>query len=206
MFQNIFHNTKIKKIIIYLVIAVLIILIGWAFYYFQTEYGIFYSREKKEQISEEFEKTSENFLSKTFPADFPAAEKAAIKAIRFNKKNIDAYILLAKSLYAQSRLEEAKGIYLRGLEIDPNNFEMNFYLGNIYRDLGEFDMAEEYYKKALEINPHDITCWMNYAIFYSFDKKDWQGAAKVCEEGLKVNPDNEQLENCYETAKKNAEI
>jgi tetratricopeptide (TPR) repeat protein len=196
-----FQNKKIKIIVIPIV---LIVLIGGALYYFQTEYGIFYSKEKKQQISEEFVKKSEVFMEKTFPADFPKAEKMAIKALRFNKENIESYILLAKTLYAQERLEEAKGIYLRGLEIDPENFKMNFYLGNVLRDLGEHDLAEEYYKKALEIDPHDITCWINYAIFYSFDKKDWAGAARVYEEALKANPDNEQLKSLYEGAKQNA--
>jgi len=198
-----FQNQKIKKILVPLV---LIILVGGALCYFQTEYGIFYSKEKKQQLSEEIRKKGEEFIEKTFPADFPKAEKMAIKAIKFNKENVEAYILLAKTLYAQERLEEAEGIYLRGLELDPGNFKMNFYLGNVYRDLGEHDLAEKQYKKALEIDPQDVTCWINYAIFYSFDKKDWAGAARVYEEALKANPDNEQLKNLYEGAKKNAGI
>lgn len=177
------------------------IAIGGILYYFQAEYGIFYSLKTRKEISGRFLEKAENLIKQ---ASFIESERAARKAVKYNSANIKAYIALGKSLYAQLKFTEAKGVYLKGLKQNPENFEMNFYLANVLRDLKEFDLADKYYKKATEIEPGNIVLWASWAISYRDDRNDPKGAVKIYEEALKINPDNEQLQNLYEGAKKNA--
>jgi len=190
-----------KKLILISLIIVLVIAIGGILYYFQIKYGIFYSLETRKEMSTRFLEQAEVFIKQ---ASFKESEKAARKAINYDPKNIKAYIALGKSLYAQQRFLEAKKDYLNGLKQNPENFEMNFYLANVLRDLKEFDLADKYYKKATEIEPGNIVLWASWAISYRDDRNDPNGAVKIYEEALKINPDNEQLQNLYKGAKKNA--
>lgn len=197
-------KTKLKKKrikITSLVLAVLV-LAGAAGYYFQTEYGIFYGKEKRKEVSFSLAGEAEKLINQ---ADFPTTEKTAKRAVRHYPANIEAHLLWARSLYAQERLAESRDVYLKGLAIEPENFKMNFYLGNVYRDLGELEKAEEQYLKALAIEPANIECWINYAIFYSYDREDLEGAVRVYEQALKVNPGNERLQTLYQSSKERLE-
>ena len=201
--ENRFSKPLSRKNFIILILSGLFVLgLGIGLYYLHTEYGIFYSPEKKENVSLSLTDTGEKQLEQ---GSFPEAEKIAKRAIRHSKENAESFLLLARSLYAQDRLKDSRDAYLLGLAIEPDDFEMNFYLGNVYRDLGDFEAAETQYKKALELEPHNIICWINYAIFYSFDKQDWAGAAEIYKQALEVNPGDEKLKGLYEGARKNAE-
>jgi len=192
-----------KRIILKLFFVIIIVIVlGFFLSYFQTEYGIFYSSEKRKQISQNLTSEAENWINK---ADFPQTEKIAQRAVRHDKNNLEAYIILARSLYAQEKLEQSRDTYLAGLAQAPQDFRMNFYLGNVYRDLGELDTAEDYYNIALSIEPDNIECWINYALFYKFDRQDLEGVLKVYEQALKVNPDNERLQKLYDGIKEELE-
>ncbi|MBN1913404.1 MAG: hypothetical protein JW788_03280, partial [Candidatus Omnitrophica bacterium] len=81
---------------------------------------------------------------------------------RYNLKYVDPYlsviprlnlvsVLLSRGSYAQA-LEEESAI----LSIDPDNWMAYVQLGDIYRGMKDFVMAESSYRKALEI---DYFCW-----------------------------------------------
>lgn len=179
-----------------------LILVAAVFYYLYSQYGIFYTKGKREELTWDLVAQAGNFLAE---AKFPEAEITARKALRHNDKNSDAYLLLGQSLYAQSKWEEASAVYVEGLENDPDNLEMNFYAANVFRDLAKFDLSEKYYRQALAVDPSNQLIWVNFAMSYSWDQKNPQGALKIYEEAVSKNPDDEFLKEKYESLKKDLE-
>lgn len=196
--KKIFQN---KKILIISALAVLVLCAGGgAFYYFQQreepelEYNPGLSRELSEQ--------AEAFINQ---AEYEQSEKLAQQAVDLDPNNISAYILLARSKYVLGKTEQARDVYKNGLERNPNSFEMNFYIANVYRDLAEYESSARHYEKAIEINPDDVLVWSNYAFLYGFVQEKWDKAIEIYGNALKRFPDNQSLQSMYEMAKERAQ-
>jgi Flp pilus assembly protein TadD len=86
--------------------------------------------------------------------------------------------------------------FQRALELDPNNMEAHFRLGNIYEDLLEFDKAQAEYRVALLGDC--IEAYNNLARLYIVRSEDYTGAATLLRQGqLKLeNRDNIEIKYC----------
>ena len=66
---------------------------------------------------------------------------------------IDPYLVRRSSIWRtfiwERRTRRSPGLYERAIGLDPDFFEANFNLGNIYHDLGRFQEARECYRTAL---------------------------------------------------------
>ena len=63
------------------------------------------------------------------------------------------YNLIASCHQYLNDLEAAKKIFIYVLQLDPKNISAYNNLGNVYKNLKKFKMAEENYERALKINP-----------------------------------------------------
>ncbi len=65
-----------------------------------------------------------------------------------------------------NQLGQAIKTYQRGIEINPH--VPNFYhnTANAYVSLGNFDLAEKYFLKAIEVDPQFIFSWQSLASLY----------------------------------------
>jgi len=63
----------------------------------------------------------------------------------------------ANNLLAQNQLNEAADLYESALVADPRNSNAFIGLGRTYEQLGMTGRAISYYRKALNINPNDLT-------------------------------------------------
>jgi len=63
--------------------------------------------------------------------NWPAAQDYLIKAIALDKKLIQAYMLLGQVYYSQGEFSEARRIWQRALENDPENQAVKAYLDNM---------------------------------------------------------------------------
>jgi tetratricopeptide (TPR) repeat protein len=86
------------------------------------------------------------------------------------------------------------------LEIDPDDAETHYNLGNAYEDKEMFDEAISAYKKTIEFNPEFIDAYLNLgAIYLDKDLADdaislYKRAVKLAEE-LGYPVDEEFLDN-----------
>ena len=64
-------------------------------------------------------------------------------------------------------------------------------MGIVCRRRKEFERAQKYYKRALEIAPDDETLNYNYAVLL-VDLKDYQAARSYLYQVLRENPDSEK--------------
>lgn len=69
---------------------------------------------------------------------------------KMNLDDIDSYSLKAVVLMMEENINEAEKILKQGINIDCENFDLNYNLGYLYEREKEFNYALKYYKKALE--------------------------------------------------------
>ena len=92
--------------------------------------------------------------------------------------------------------KEAERIYLYVASIYPSSTVPFDNLGSLYLDfLKNYAKAEANFKRAIEINPHDISAYQQlFSLYTTYGyRKDTKTAADLTAQGLKDNPDNQTL-------------
>ena len=95
------------------------------------------------------------------------------------------------------------------LEVNPADARAAYYLGNIYYDKKQVDLAEKYWELSLESNPTFPTVWRNLALIY-FNKKNYpQKALEYMEKAFSLNDSDPrilmELDQLYKKLHKNHE-
>ena len=80
------------------------------------------------------------------------------QAIKMDENNADAYNNLGRLLQLDDKLRDARQLYERVLQIDPDSELAAYNLGTIFHTLEEFDLALKYYRRArnMSIAHHNI--------------------------------------------------
>lgn len=87
--------------------------------------------------------------------DIPGAIDDLRRANELNSKLPFAHAIYAKALMQSGSLERAVEEFKRELEIDPNDFDSNMYLGVLMRQDKNYDNALRYLKRAHQVRPDD---------------------------------------------------
>ncbi|SMD46029.1 Tetratricopeptide repeat-containing protein [Aquiflexum balticum DSM 16537] len=77
------------------------------------------------------------------------------KAVSLEPYAIEPKLGLALPLSVQGKWDEIEEIYQKILQIDPNNSLVNYRLGLIYYNRGNFDKADPYLEKVVNLYPFD---------------------------------------------------
>jgi len=92
------------------------------------------------------------------------------------KEDSSLYITSMKNKAAiyinQKKNDEAMEIYLKILEITPEDVNIIANLAACYDEKKEYDKSEEYYNKATELEPDNKNLWFNIGISYFQNKKN----------------------------------
>ncbi|NNJ91727.1 MAG: tetratricopeptide repeat protein [Gammaproteobacteria bacterium] len=125
---------------------------------------------------------------------------------------------LGNCLHACGLNEEAESLLNKAIKISPNDPVAYSNLGNVFRELGKVNEAVNAFKKAIELNPNIEQVHVNFGNTLKA-LKDFNGAIQAFEKAIDINPgyseayaslsdiyeklnDIKQLENIYETAKR----
>ena len=119
------------------------------------------------------------------------------KAIELNKKALAMNGSLAEArsrlgvLYTWSgRYDEAIAEAERGVELDPNSGQANFYLAQVLRYAGKSKESIPVIKKALRLEPIPPDIYFQQLALAYFQAGDCKEAIAAGEKGLKRQPDN----------------
>lgn len=127
--------------------------------------------------------------------------------LNFNKNMIQAYRFLGESykqLYkpgVESQINkelEAKaiGALTKALEIEPNNKDIIYSLGDMYDKLRKFPEAEKLYLRIIELQPENMSNYYVVAEFYKRYSSDNKEIAKKAESmylrRIETDPENPQ--------------
>lgn len=124
--------------------------------------------------------------------DYSLALNYFMKAVESEPDNIDYLTELAIAHYRLKNYDEAVRNYDRIMSLDSNNAFAYNSVGNICWIKKDFEKAEFYFRKAIELNPNLIVSYSNLALMLSENgKKD--EAVKILVQGAQANPDNMEL-------------
>ncbi len=128
------------------------------------------------------------------PAD-PATANAAIdnakRAANADIGNFVAQMDAAAALYQGKRFEEAIEFLNRARVLRPDNADTLIALGVTSSELGKFDEAANWLRKALAQNENDAETRTELALVL-MKKKDYPGALSEGERSLKTAPNQER--------------
>ena len=105
-----------------------------------------------------------------------------------NKKFEEAF-----SKHKQGKLTDAENLYKKILEEEPKNADVWNLLGLLYSQINDFSKAEEYIKKALELNPR-LYYLENLARIY-LDGEKYETASNLYADIVKHSPKYENYFN-----------
>jgi tetratricopeptide (TPR) repeat protein len=111
--------------------------------------------------------------------DRDTAPNIANEVSRLNKDGLE--------LYRAKRLNEAKEVFQRVINIQPENAVAHNNLGLIYMEEGKGKEAEIRYKVALKANPNYPQALNNLALLYS-KEGSYEEAIRLYKNALKIDP------------------
>ena len=95
------------------------------------------------------------------------AAQAYQQALVFDERTQEALIKLAICLLAQSRSDEADGLFGRLEALAPSDIKILILMANYCRLSGKLLLAEKYYTEALQVEPSVFSCRIALAELYA---------------------------------------
>ncbi len=115
--------------------------------------------------------------------DLTGADKIAQKA------SIEKLLRKGASFYDEGKIDKAIDAFKEVLEIDPEEPEAHYNLGNAYADKGMFDEAIAVYKTAVENDPEFVDAYLNLSMLY-LDMDLMDEAISLCKQAVNTNPND----------------
>ncbi|MDD3195041.1 MAG: tetratricopeptide repeat protein [Paludibacter sp.] len=112
---------------------------------------IYYSRSLKEQ-PDNYEALTGIAICLMEQEKYQDSLVFSRRAIEIREEAPDAWVYLAEGLIGVDKVDEALQAYIKSVRIDPDQPETYMAIGNICMDKGDFTLALEYYKQAMELN------------------------------------------------------
>ena len=126
--------------------------------------------------------------------NYNKAIELCTQAIEYFPTNPEIYFYEGIALMQQKKDSDAATIFETGVKYVINNKQLlqQYYanLGEVYHSLTNYDKSDNYYDKALEIDPNDGSVLNNYAYFLSIRKVRLDEAKKMSEKSLQIDPEN----------------
>lgn len=126
--------------------------------------------------------------------DFINAEKFFLKAIELSVPDTFRVYLNLGTLYTKmNNIEEAKKSFIKVIENEKDNElkSIAFYnLSIIYFNEGDFNSAEYYIKKSIELDNNNANFYNNLGVIY-FTKGEIEEAKKMFLKALTIDPEHE---------------
>lgn len=111
------------------------------------------------------------------------AEKSIRKSIELNPSDVESYFFLWHLTSRDVNSDLVKKI----IQMDPNFAPVYNFLGELYENKNELDLAIENYKKATELNENFAYAHSNLANVY-LKKNDLNNAIKYYEKSIEADP------------------
>ncbi|MDL2291382.1 tetratricopeptide repeat protein [Desulfovibrio sp. OttesenSCG-928-F20] len=108
--------------------------------------------------------------------------------VRKDPANVEAWEHLGNLYFDAGEAQKAVNAYNKALELAPDNPSVLVDCGVMYRELKQFDMALEYFARALAKNPEHEHALFNSGIVLYFDLDRKQEGLDMWRNLVKINP------------------
>ena len=120
------------------------------------------------------------------------------KAIELFPEQPLPYLFAGSVYYQKKKWQDCVLVLEHGLFYVINNDAMltQFfsYLGDAYYQLDDFQKSDEYYDKALKINPNNDYVLNNYAYYLSLRGEDLEKAAQMAKKATELKPSSSNMD------------
>ena len=110
--------------------------------------------------------------------------------------NPDGWAYLAMTFLQKEMYQEVVNILEEGLNVVPDDYQVNFYLGIAYSRLQRHQDAVRVLEHAHQIEPKDVRAISQLALVYDTQKR-YAESDSLYEEALRVDSDNHLILNNY---------
>lgn len=111
-----------------------------------------------------------NVLTKA--KQYVEAEKVLQSSVDLENRNVDAWILLGQAQSSNAKDAEARKSFLKALEIAPDSPVANNRMALFLQTMGEFDEAEKYFRRSIELDPANGENYRVMVASYKLDADD----------------------------------
>lgn len=133
--------------------------------------------------------------------DYEHAKETLEYALKLGENDDFLFSQMAKISSAQGDLKQAEDSYLKSIELNNQNANYYYDLGNIYLQLDDFPKALEMAKKTVELEPNNPKN-LDFLLEVSLIVKDKVLAKEVWEKLKIANPENKKLDDFKERIEK----
>lgn len=140
-------------------------------------------RKRRQEQSQELYELAKRAIAR---ADSESARDYLSRAVKSDKRNAKAWMLLGKVEAEDARLyEAAKAFHSAGIAM-PTRYEPHYNLGWVFEAAGQPSRAAAEYEKALELSPGQLEVMENLARCYIECGQEHERAARLIERSLKM--------------------
>ncbi len=120
----------------------------------------------------------------------------AVELIKLAPRKTSYYDYIFKYLMEQSEFEKLAKYMLKGIKVNPKNFELKQYLILAYLNLKKNDLAVKAMGEALKLRPNDTDLLRQLAKVKE-ETGDLDQALQLCQKILDISPSDEMAQNAY---------
>ncbi len=135
------------------------------------------------KLSELFEQ-SMSFLKS---GKFQKLERSASKMKSIDSQSGDAYHFLGLAKFHTNRYRESIKFLEKACELQPSNADIHNNIGNCYKELAEFKLAEKSYKDAISLDRGFHEAYQNLALVLVSQGR-WSEAEEAAKDAVSINP------------------
>lgn len=103
----------------------------------------------------------------------------------------------ANTLDYLGQIEQAESVYKQLMAVDPTGIHIGDYALFLHRRVKDFDKAQSFYTKALQLYPKHSSIHLKYAGFLRHVKRDIAGAEEYYRKAMDSNPKNADAVGSY---------
>ncbi len=143
----------------------------------------------------------ENALSDKLAANIYIIQKKYYDALEsyenaFKKKpESPSLVSIANILGKLGKVKDAISLLEKSKFIGVESLAVNFKLANLYEQVDDFDKAEVFYKKMLDVQPDNILALNNLAVLLA--KKNIENAFEYAKRAYKIKPNSPAIMDTY---------
>jgi tetratricopeptide (TPR) repeat protein len=128
--------------------------------------------------------------------DNNSAETNFKKAYEYSDTSLNAYIQVGYAYITVGKLDIAETILQKGIEKYDYDFRLFYFYGIAMQRTGGEEKAIEYFEKALNLSPNEMSVLSTLAMAYH-SKKRYRESEEIYEKALKIEPENILILNNY---------
>ena len=119
----------------------------------------------------------------------PVQDSELLNKVAADPNDLQSWIQLGNLYFDSGLSDKAIPAYIKALELDPMNPNVQTDLGIMYRRTGNIAEAIKSFNKAREIDPTHKMSVFNKGIVFYYDMGNVEGALEIWKELLRVDPD-----------------